>query len=98
MAKSSVVTSNDIICAKQAALVIGCSPWTVYDLCKAGVLPHVRIGRLMRFRRTTLEAWLSQREAASLSRDTVRGRDRTAIDSPQPTHRSVHSIAEDNRP
>jgi excisionase family DNA binding protein len=59
---------NDVICAKQAASVIGCSPWTVYQLCKARKLPHFHVGRLLRLRRSSLKAWLEEREAESIKR------------------------------
>src|SRR5438067_13898861 len=34
-----------VLCVKQAASMLGCSPYTVYELCKAGTLPHYRIGK-----------------------------------------------------
>jgi excisionase family DNA binding protein len=49
--------------------LIKCSTWTLYEWCKRGVVPHIRVGRrLLRFRRSTLEAWLADREAQSLKR------------------------------
>ena len=59
--------AGDTICAKQAADLIKCSTWTLYEWCKAGVVPHIRLGtRLLRFRRSTLETWLADRESMSL--------------------------------
>jgi excisionase family DNA binding protein len=57
---------NDVICAKQAAQLIGCSTWSLYEYCKARTIPHIRIGRLLRFRRITVETWLAEREAESV--------------------------------
>jgi excisionase family DNA binding protein len=60
---------GDTICAKQAADLIKCSTWVLYEWCKRGVVPHIRVGtRILRFRRSTLEAWLDEREADSLNR------------------------------
>lgn len=69
ISKAHIVTTDiitDTICAKQAASLIGCSTWTLYEYCKDGLIPHIRVGRLLRFRRSTLETWLTQCEAASL--------------------------------
>lgn len=59
--------SNDTICAKKAAELLGCSTWLLYELAKSRRIPHVRIGRMLRFRRTTLQAWLAEREVQSVS-------------------------------
>ena len=49
MNSDSDVGDDDVaICAKQAAPIIGCSTWYVYELCKTGQLPHYRVGRLGR--------------------------------------------------
>jgi excisionase family DNA binding protein len=58
---------GDTICAKKAAALLGCSTWTLYEHCKAGKIPHFRLGRHLRFRRSTIEAWLAECEAKSLS-------------------------------
>ena len=60
-------TTGDILCAKKAAALIGCSTWTLYEYCKAGRIPHIRIGRMLRLRRSTVEAWLTDHETASLA-------------------------------
>lgn len=66
---SATQGSGDTICAKQAADLIKCSTWTLYEWCKGGVVPHIRVGsRVLRFRRSTLEAWLADREAKSVER------------------------------
>ena len=41
--------------AQDVAQIWGCSDQHVYDLCKAGELNHVRIGRLIRIRRQDVE-------------------------------------------
>jgi excisionase family DNA binding protein len=57
---------DDIICAKQAASLIGCSTWSVYEYCKAGIIPHIRIGGLLRLRRSTITKLMAKREAESV--------------------------------
>ena len=54
-----------VLCAEQAASILGCSTYTVYALCKSGTLPHYRIGKLLRLRRKRLIAWQSERESQS---------------------------------
>lgn len=56
----------ETITAGEAAEIIGISEWTIYDLARRKVIPHVRIGRRVLFRRESLMAWLEQQEAASL--------------------------------
>jgi excisionase family DNA binding protein len=56
----------ETITAGEAAAIIGISEWTIYDLARRKVIPHVRIGRRVLFRRESLMAWLEQQEAASM--------------------------------
>jgi excisionase family DNA binding protein len=58
---------NELVCAKTAAALLGCSTWTLYQYCKRGEIPHVRIGRMIRFRLTTLHSWIRTREMDSVS-------------------------------
>lgn len=51
--------------ASEAAALLGLSVWTLYDLARRRAIPHVRVGRRVLFRRTSLLAWLDQQEAAS---------------------------------
>jgi excisionase family DNA binding protein len=62
---SQVSASNDTIPAKKAAELLGVSTWMLYELAKQRKVPHVRLGRMIRFRRTSLLAWLAEREAES---------------------------------
>ena len=63
---------RETIEAREAAEIIGLSEWTVYDLARRREIPHIRLGRRVLFRRTTLLSWLSEREAQS--RDKAVGR------------------------
>ena len=52
--------------AKEAAGYLGISYWKLLELVKAGDgPPHIRAGNRILFRTETLDAWLSQLEAAS---------------------------------
>jgi len=48
--------------ARAAAKVLSISPRQVARLTEAGELPHVRIGRLVRYRVDALKAWAQQSE------------------------------------
>ena len=50
---------------------------TVYRLTKSGKLPAVRVGRLWRFRKRDLDAWLES--GAPLTNATPRGADRPSL-------------------
>jgi len=52
--------------AREAARFIGISYWKLLDMAKRGEIPHVRVGKLVLFRRNTLEGWLANQEAASV--------------------------------
>lgn len=60
---------RETIEAREAAEILGLSAWTVYDLARRKAIPHVRIGRRVLFRRTSLILWLNQAEAASLRQE-----------------------------
>ncbi len=60
---------GELLNAKKVAALLGIRPWTVYQLVKRGELPAVRIGsRIVRFRRESIENWMTAREAESLAR------------------------------
>ncbi|MGI6513509.1 MAG: excisionase family DNA-binding protein [Syntrophomonadales bacterium] len=52
--------------AREAARFLGISYWKLLDMAKRGEIPHVRVGKLVLFRRNTLEGWLANQEAASV--------------------------------
>lgn len=52
--------------ARDAAKYLGISYWKLLDMAKRGEIPHVRVGKLVLFRRDTLDAWLAELEAASV--------------------------------
>ena len=48
--------------SKEACLLLGVSQQTLDHIVRRGEIPVVRIDRLRRFRRETLEAWLRSHE------------------------------------
>lgn len=57
---------RETIEAKEAAAILGVSEWTVYDLARRRIIPHVRVGRRVLFRKSGILTWLEQQEAASI--------------------------------
>jgi excisionase family DNA binding protein len=52
--------------AREAARYLGISYWKILDMAKKSEIPHVRVGKIVLFRRETLDHWLAQQEAASV--------------------------------
>lgn len=48
--------------AGEVARILGVPKTWVYAKTRAGRLPHVNVGRYRRYRRTTLDAWITARE------------------------------------
>lgn len=61
-AKPPTLTPPDLLNTPQAAAFIGCTPdtLTTWRCTKAVRVPYVRVGRLVRYRRRDLEAFLEQ--------------------------------------
>jgi excisionase family DNA binding protein len=53
-------TALDLIGPEEAAEILRCSRRNVYNLAHARRVPHVWIGKLLRFDRPTLVAWLKR--------------------------------------
>jgi len=51
--------------ADDVAEYLGMRTDWVYREVRAGRLPHIRLGRAVRFRRESIEAWLESRERGS---------------------------------
>ncbi len=58
----SMNTSN-YITLKQAVKLLPISEWKLRELCKAGELPHYRIGHKYLFKPTEIEAYITQCKA-----------------------------------
>jgi excisionase family DNA binding protein len=49
---------NPLMTVKDAASFLNVSPMTIYREVNAGTLPHVRIGRSIRFSKEALDAYI----------------------------------------
>lgn len=50
---------RSLVDANEVAQRLGMGKWAVYDLAKRGTLPHVRIGRRVRFDPAQIETWIA---------------------------------------
>lgn len=51
----------------EAARYLGYQPGTIYNKVSARTVPHIRLGRSLRFRKSELDRWVSERDAESRS-------------------------------
>ena len=49
-----------LLTAREAALLLGLRESTLRDHTRRGLVPHLRIGRLLRYREADLLAWLDE--------------------------------------
>lgn len=54
--------------AKEAAQYLGCSYWKLLDMAKKSEIPHIRVGKLVFFRKETLDQWLGEQEMRSMEK------------------------------
>jgi excisionase family DNA binding protein len=57
-----------LIAAEEVADLLGMSRDWVYAEVRAGRIPHIRLGRYVRFRRESIEAWLLEAERGKITR------------------------------
>ncbi len=55
---SAPLETEALLTARDVAAWFQCSPKAIYSWTDLGQFPHVRIGRLVRFRRSEIEAFL----------------------------------------
>ncbi len=53
---------EDLLTIDQVAAFLKVRKSTLYSWTHQGWIPHVKVGRLVRFRREAIEAWLKSRE------------------------------------
>ena len=54
--------------AKESAKYLGISYWLLLEMCKRKELPHIKAGSRILLRKTSLDAWLLEQEAASVAK------------------------------
>jgi excisionase family DNA binding protein len=52
--------------AKQAAKYLNISYWKILDMVKRGEIPHIKAGKLVLFRKETLDRWIVEQEQQSV--------------------------------
>jgi excisionase family DNA binding protein len=62
-----------LLTAEEIAQRLGVTPQWVWAQARAGLIPHVRLGRYRRFRESAVEAWLCDLEAQSSPRRSANG-------------------------
>lgn len=53
-----------LMTAAELAIYLSCSLSTVRRLVASGLLPHYRLGKMVRFRRADVDVWLQRRQQA----------------------------------
>jgi excisionase family DNA binding protein len=59
--------------AQQAAEYLGVPLDSLYAYCRRRLLPHIRVGKHVRFRLTALDGWMADQEKASVAPVVVNG-------------------------
>jgi len=60
--------AGDLLTAEEVAAVLRVTPAWVYAQTRRRRIPHLRLGRYVRYRREALEEWMQQVESSSGSR------------------------------
>ena len=56
---------DDLLTAGEVAALLRMTAAWVYSETRSNRIPHLRLGRYVRYRRSTIVAWMSDLEAAS---------------------------------
>lgn len=59
--RTGVAAMPELVTVPEVAAWLGVSQWSAYDMARRGVLPVVRLGRLVRIQRAGLERLAGQR-------------------------------------
>ncbi len=71
MAISKIITGDNgsrLLTFEEVRAILQIKPSTLYAWCAKGEIPHLRVGRLLRFSHADLERWLKQRRIGCRSR------------------------------
>jgi excisionase family DNA binding protein len=74
-AQADPTANSEIITASEVAALLRMTPAWVYAETRHNRIPHMRLGRYFRYRRSTIEAWMNELERDS-DRQSVAGVDR----------------------
>lgn len=69
-----------LLTVADVAEYLGLSVGTIYNKVSAGEIPHIRLGRTLRFRLSEIDAWIAEQDAARKARldEAGRGKDGAA--------------------
>jgi excisionase family DNA binding protein len=67
MSDATVPLDDQLLTAEEVAELLRLPTSTIYDLARTGRLPHLKIGRALRFSRRDLEVHLAERCRAQLT-------------------------------
>jgi excisionase family DNA binding protein len=70
----SSLSSGDLLTAEEVAALLRVTPAWVYAQTRRHRIPHLRLGRYVRYRREALDAWMTEVESSSSSPSGSRGR------------------------
>jgi excisionase family DNA binding protein len=62
---------EDLLTAEEVAAVLRVTAAWVYAETRSHRIPHLRLGRYVRYRRETLDEWIAQVESSSTSRTSA---------------------------
>jgi excisionase family DNA binding protein len=68
--------SADLLTAKEVAALLRVTPGWVYTETRRDRIPHLRLGRFVRYRREALDAWMREIESYTASPRRPSGRHR----------------------
>jgi excisionase family DNA binding protein len=54
--------SDALMTAREVAAVLRVAPGWIYAATRRNAIPHVRLGRYVRYRRSAIEAWMANIE------------------------------------
>ena len=62
IAAERVAGLDSLLSAEEVARIVGVRVDYIWALCRADEIPHLRFGRVKRFRRSAIAEWLERRE------------------------------------
>lgn len=58
----SITFNPDAMTADQVADYIGCKEWTVKEMSRMKKIPFYRVGKLYRYRKSSIDNWINKQE------------------------------------
>ncbi|HBN77317.1 MAG TPA: DNA-binding protein [Planctomycetaceae bacterium] len=68
-ATSTGHSEQSLICSQEAAQFLSISERTLWTLTHAGEVPHIRIGRSVRYRLSALNSWLDSKTKGGVNHE-----------------------------